>query len=93
MDGIFEALRTQFEVTALEATTCLTNLRKAEHGAEVKKLVDVAYPDVPVVHRQQIGLYTFYSKLGSAYLQRHLLEVVPGPEWKLQLEPGTNLYR
>lgn len=72
----------QFGVTGREATTRLTSLRKnsatslAEHVAEVK-LVNMAYPDVPVVHRRRMGLDRFHITLGSAYFQRHLLAVPP----------------
>lgn len=37
----------------------------------------LAYPDLPEAHRRHIGLDTFHTTLGNAYLQRVLLAVAP----------------
>lgn len=39
--------------------------------------MELAYPDVPVVHRRWIGLDTFRSTLGNPYRTGHLLVVAP----------------
>lgn len=52
----------------------------AEYATEVKRLVVLAYPDLPAIHRKRPGLDSFDTTVGNEYtmyLQRHLLAVVP----------------
>ena len=46
-----------------------------EHAAEVKRLVNIAYGDLPPDHRAGMRLETFCNTLGYLPLQRHLLAI------------------
>lgn len=76
-------MRVQLGLLAREATSRLTIIRKdattflAEHATEIKRLVGLAHPDIPDMHKRQIRQDTFHTTLGNACLQRHLLEVAP----------------
>lgn len=71
---MFGAIRVRFELTAKEATSWLTSIRinhkasLAEHTTSVKRLVGLAYPVLPEIHRRLIGLDTYHTTLGNAYL-------------------------
>ena len=81
VEGVLQALQARFGLSVREARNQLTALRKApkatlqEHAAEVTRLSNVAYADLPVEHRHRLTLDIFQSSLGNAYLQRHLLAV------------------
>ena len=81
LDGVFAALRARFGLTTREARAKLATLRREnkvtlqEHAAEVERLVNVAYMDLPAANREQMVLDTFHSTIGDAYLQRHLLAI------------------
>lgn len=82
VDGVFESLRARFGLTAREARTKLGALKRGykvtlqEHAAEVDKLVEIAYADLPG-HRAAMTMELFQSTIGNAFLQRHLLAVNP----------------
>lgn len=62
---IFERLRAQFGMGPREATVRLTFLKReykttiSEHANEVKKLIQKAYHDLPMHHRQRIIMDVF----------------------------------
>ena len=102
--GIYAALRARFGFSPREARARLAALRKdyrtslQEHGAEVARLVNLAYHDLPEYHLGEMMLEVFTNTLGNAYLQRHLLAVGPqsmeeairaGNEF-LQIKPSGN---
>jgi hypothetical protein len=80
-EGVFQALQARFGMSIREARNKLTLLKKEnrttlqEHAAEVSRLMNTAYQDLPPDHRHRLILDTFQSTLGNAYLQRHLLAV------------------
>lgn len=84
VEGIFENLRVRFGMTVRGAQAQLSILKRdfktslQQHAALVEKLVTVAYPDLPPVHRNIMMRDTFTNTLGHAGLQRHLL-AVPTP--------------
>lgn len=103
VDGVFVSLRARFGITIKEARARLASLKKGhkvslqEHAAEVERLVEVAYAELPERHRIGMTLDLFQSTLGNAYLQRHLLAVNAqtledavrhGSEF-LQIQPNT----
>ena len=55
---------------------------------EVERLVNLAYPTLPDVHRATMALDLFCSSLGHAYLQRHLL-AVPTPTLADAVQAGN----
>ena len=79
--GIYTALRSRYGLSPREARARLSTLRKdykvslQEHAMEVERLTNLAYGDLPEVHRTSMALETFAHTLGNAYLQRHLLAV------------------
>ena len=79
-DAIFAALRTKFGLTVREARSRL-NLKKEvkvslqDHAAEIERLANIAYADLPEHHRANMALDAFSMTLGNTYLQRHLLAV------------------
>ena len=79
--GIYNALRSRYGLSPREARARLSTLRKdhktslQEHASEVERLTNLAYTDLPAVHRASMTLETFAHTLGNAYLQRHLLAV------------------
>ena len=81
--GIFAALRARYGLSPREARARLTHMKKdfktplQQHAAEVQRLVDLAYADLPDRHKEDMALEVFANTLGNAYLQRHLLAVDP----------------
>ena len=81
VQAIYAALRARFGLSPREARSRLSNLRKEfrtslqEHAAEVERLVDIAYGDLPPEHRARMRMETFCNTLGYLPLQRHLLAV------------------
>ena len=80
-DGVLQALQARFGLSVREARCQITALRKnpkttlQEHAAEVSRLANIAYADLPRDNKQRRILDLFQSTLGNAYLQRHLLAV------------------
>ena len=74
-------MRAWFGLLPREAKSRLSNLRRdfytflQEHAAEVERLVNIAYGDLPPDHRAKIRLETFCNTLGYQPLQRPLLAV------------------
>ena len=104
VEHIFTALRARFGMTGREAKAKLAVLRKGqqtslqEHAAQVDRLVDTAYAELPRQHQREMKLDIFQTSLGNAYLQRHSLAVQPrtledavraGNEF-LQIQPFQN---
>jgi hypothetical protein len=81
LEGVRNALQARFGLSVREARSKLSTLRKEtkttlqEHASEVTRLMNIAYADLPVEHRQRMTLDMFQGTLGNAYLQRHLLAV------------------
>lgn len=81
VEEIRAALQARFGVTVREARAKLSTVRRAhhtslqEHAAEIEKLTNIAYEELPARTRQQLALDSFYNTLGHPYLQRHLLAV------------------
>lgn len=81
IEEIKAALQARFGLSVREARAKLSALKRsyqttlAEHAAEVEKLVNVAYEDIPVQPRKRLALDAFQNSLGDTYLQRHLLAV------------------
>ena len=79
--AIFAALRARFGLSPREARTRLSALKKEfrtplqEHAAEVERLVNIAYADLPQEHRASMRVEIFGNTLGYLPLQRHLLAV------------------
>ena len=94
LDGIFDALRARFGLSAREARAKLASLKRnhqttlQEHAAEVERLVTIAYADLPGRHRQEMAIETFTHSLSHAYLQRHLL-AVPTPTLEDAVRTGN----
>ena len=94
--GIFAALRNRYGLFPREARSRLNNLRKdyrtpvAEHVAEVDRLVQSAYPDLPDHTKREVAMEQFISTLDNTYLQRHLLAVDPHTLTLWQSEQLTN---
>ena len=99
----YVALKARFGLSLREARSHLSNLREdfctslQEHVAEVERLVNIAYGDLPQEHRTEMRLVTFCNTLGYLPLQRHLLAfpthtlkdtVRVGNEY-LQIRPGN----
>ena len=81
VEEVFQALQGRFGMSAREARSRLTHLKRSsktslsEHATEVSRLTRIAYQDLPADHRQSMCLEIFQTTLGNAYLQRHLLAV------------------
>lgn len=109
LSGVFENLRARFGLTPREAKARLAGLKRDsrtslhEHAELVRRLVNIAYADLPSVHAHKMALDTFQTTLGDTSLQRHLLAidtpdletaVRAGNEY-LQIQPargtGTNI--
>lgn len=103
LGGILKALRARFGTSPREARARLLNSKKEyrtslqEHAAEIEGLVNLAFGDLPLRHRQELALEHFNSSLGNAFLQRHLLavrannleEAVNAGNEFLQIRPNT----
>ena len=67
--GIFAALRNRYGLFPKEARSRLNNLKKdyrtplAEHAAEVGRLVQAAYPDLPDATKGEMTLVQFSARL------------------------------
>ena len=59
-----------------------------DHATKIKKLVGVAYADLPRYHQEEINLDLFCNSLNHAYLQRPLLVIKAGSEY-LQIKLGS----
>jgi hypothetical protein len=83
VEGVLEALQEKFGLSIREARNKITLLRKEgkttlqEHAAEVTKLMNNAYQDLPQEHRQRLILDTFQNTINNTYMQRHLLAINP----------------
>ena len=103
LEEVFKALRSKFGLSVREARTRLTNMKRdtklslEDHATEIKKLVGIAYADLPRHHQEEMTLDIFSNSLNHAYLQRHLLAIKPrslaeaveaGSEY-LQIKPGS----
>jgi hypothetical protein len=81
LEGVYNALRARFGLSVREARSKLSTLKREprttlqEHATEVTRLMNVAYAELPLEHRQRMTLDMFQGTLGNAYLQRHLLAV------------------
>ena len=79
--AIYAALRARFGLLPQEARPRLGVLRKElrvslqEHAAEVEKLVNIGYIELPAEHQAGLMLDAFWSTLEHMPLQRHLLAV------------------
>ena len=83
VEGILTTLRARYGMTPREARSRLTTLRKdykttlQEHGTEVERLVNTAYPGHSDRQRAEMSLDQFITTLGHMALQGHLLAVAP----------------
>ena len=82
-EEIAASLRSQFGTSARKAKDCLLHLKRDakqslfEHGAEVSRLVALAYPQLSGNDREEMGLDYFLRSFDSKALQRHMLAVQP----------------
>jgi hypothetical protein len=82
--AIAGSLRLHYGLTQTEAEARLGSLRLqtgqslADYGAEVERLVGVAYADTPDVPRQRLTMERFRLGLADPGLQGHLLARQPG---------------
>ena len=82
-EAIFTALRSRYGLTAKEARSRLSNLKRDsrrslhDHANDVEKLVMKAFEGLPEEVQNGMMLDTFCSSLGNAALQRHLLAIQP----------------
>ena len=80
---IFALLRSRYGLTAREARSKLSSLKKDtrcslyDHATLVEKLVRRAYEELPLAMQENMMLDMFCSTLGNATLQRHLLAMRP----------------
>ena len=83
VEAVFTALRSRYGLTAREARSRLSNIKKDarrslhDHANDVEKLVRKAFEDLPEEIQTGMALDTFCSSLGNAALQRHLLAIQP----------------
>lgn len=81
VDEVFEALRARYGLSPRQARSLLGSLRRESrtplqaHATEVRRLVEVAYRDLPAQIREEMAVETFCGTVGNPYLQRHLLAV------------------
>ena len=81
VQATFAPLRARFGLSPREARSRLSVLKKnfrtplQEHAAEVERLVNIAYADLPQEHRARMRIEIFDNTLGYLPLQRHLLAV------------------
>ena len=84
MEEVFKALCSKYRLLTREARTRLTNIKRDtkllldDHATEIKKLVKVAYADLPRYHQEEMTMDLFCNSLNHAYLQRHTLAIKPG---------------
>lgn len=82
-NGIYEALRARFGLTQRQAKDKLGVLKRSakhtlhEHATEVGRLVELAFPTLARVDRQEMVLDYFTRSLDNRGLQRHMLAVDP----------------
>ena len=82
-EAIFTALRSRYGLTAKEARSRLSTLKKDsrrflhDHANDVEKLVGIAFEGLPEDMQNGMMLDTFCSTLGNAALQRHLMAIQP----------------
>lgn len=94
VEGIINALRARFGMTAREAKAQLVTLRRhpttklQEHAELVERLVNVAYADFPRLHKEDMKMDIFHSTLNQPSLQRHLL-AVPTPTLEAAIQAGN----
>ena len=78
VQAVYTASRAWFGLSPREARSCLSNLRNdfrmslQEHAAEVERLVNITYGDLPPEHKGGMSLETSCNSLGYLPLQRHL---------------------
>ena len=83
MSEIATSLRSQFGTSVRQAKDCLLHLKRDakqsmfEHGAEVSRLVSLAYPQLSRGDREEMCLDYFLRSFDSKSLQRHMLAVQP----------------
>ena len=81
--AVFELLRGRYGLTAREARSRLSSLKRDvrcplhDHATLVEKLVRRAYEELPADLQANMMLDMFCSSLGNAALQRHLLAIRP----------------
>jgi len=75
IDGIFASLRAHFGISAIDARARLQRLRRdphttlQEHATTVMKLAQIAFRDLPQVHRER---YTFVQSINDLGLHQQL---------------------
>ena len=95
LQAVFTALRARFGMTRREARTCLAGLKRNSkttlyaHAAEVDRLVQLAYAELPDQHRSDMSVELFCSTLGHPQLQRHLL-AIPLPDLQAAVRAGND---
>jgi len=78
VDGIFTALRARFGISAVDARVCLQGLRREartplqDHATTMKRLAQIAYSDLPEVHRERYTYDTFVQSLKDLGLRHQL---------------------
>jgi hypothetical protein len=78
LGDVFQHLRTRYSLTPKEARLKLSGLRREplqtlhEHAAEIQRLVDLAYHDLPEYSQEALALEGFQNTLGNPTLQCHL---------------------
>ena len=81
LPGVFASLQARFGISTREAKARLVSLKRDSkttlqaHAAEVERLVNLAYADLPREHQIRMTMDIFHSSINNGYLQRHLLAV------------------
>ena len=81
LPGVFASLQARFGISNREAKARLVSMKRdfkttlQAHAAEVERLVNLAYADLPREHQIRMTMDIFYSSINNGYLQRHLLAI------------------
>ena len=103
LPGVFASLQARFGISTREAKARLVSLKRDSkttlqaHAAEVERLVNLAYADLPREPQIRMTMDIFHSSINNGYLQRHLLavnaatleEAVRAGNEFLQIKTGT----
>jgi len=79
IDGIFASLRAHFGISAIDARARLQRLRRdphttlQEHATTVMKLAQIAYRDLPQVHRERYTFDAFVQSINDLGLHHQFL--------------------
>lgn len=79
VEAILTALRVRFGISERQGKERLMSLRKKaqdsmyDHAVEIKRLVEVAFPTLRAIDRDQLALDYFHRSIDNKAYQRHIL--------------------